>query len=111
MSQLEIWCKIYFWHSLVIVFPGRKLLGLPQLPMEHPLTQTGLLAYPKVVLHRLPRSQTVRQCASANAQFRYVSAPPDAAPGRASWLNIPFASGPRLEMACLKIRMLQRARA
>jgi hypothetical protein len=43
MSQLEIWCKIYFGHSLVIVFSGRKLL--PELPMEHPLTQTGLLAY------------------------------------------------------------------
>src|SRR5262245_33064212 len=28
-----------------------------QLPMEHPLTQTGFLADPKVVLHRLPRAQ------------------------------------------------------
>ena len=75
MSQLEIWCKIYFWHSLVIVFPGRKLLGLPQLPMEHPLTQTGLLAYPKVVLHRLPRSQTVRQCASAKRPIQIRERP------------------------------------
>ena len=41
MRKLEIWCKIYFGHSLVIVFPGRKL----RLPMEHPLTQTGFLAY------------------------------------------------------------------
>jgi hypothetical protein len=49
MRKLEIWCKIYFGHSLVIVFPGRKL----RLPMEHPLTQTGFLAYPKVVLHRV----------------------------------------------------------
>jgi hypothetical protein len=28
MRKLEIWCEIYFGHSLVIVFPGRKLLGL-----------------------------------------------------------------------------------
>jgi hypothetical protein len=55
MRKLEIWCKIYFGHSLVIVFLGRKLLGPPQFPIEHPLTQTGLLAYPKAVLHRLPR--------------------------------------------------------
>jgi hypothetical protein len=28
MSKLESWCKIYFGHSLVIVFPAQKLLGL-----------------------------------------------------------------------------------
>jgi hypothetical protein len=75
MSKLEIWCEIYFGHSPVIVFFKPET----QLPMEHPLTQTGFLADPKVVLLRC--------------------APPDAAPDRASWLNIPFASGPRLEMA------------
>jgi len=75
MRKLEIWCEICFGHSLVIVFPGRKLLGLPHLPMEHPLTQTGLLAYPKVVLHRLPRSQTVRQYASAKRPIQIGERP------------------------------------
>jgi hypothetical protein len=68
----------------------------------HPLTQTGFLAYPKVVLHSLPWSQTVRQCASAKRPIQIRERPARRTPGRASWLDIPFTSiapGPCLEMA------------
>jgi hypothetical protein len=45
MRKLEIWCEISGGRSVLIVLPGGKLLGVPELLMQCPPAQTRLLAY------------------------------------------------------------------
>jgi hypothetical protein len=75
MRKLEIWCEISGGRSVLIVLPGGKLLGVPELLMQCRLAQTWLLAPPKRVLPqdvcRGTNSSPMQSVAAANGQFGY----------------------------------------